>query len=493
MRTWFIWIVISAMMVSGCSSTLSPQEASQARQNITADVTQLKQSLSQHVPDIQQQTAQSYAYLATFMSRFKAPIVGAGKGIGVIYNNQTHTTTYVNINRFDLGAGLAYGHYQALTLFANEQELQEFLDGGYKAGFTNETHGLDNDEVGEGSYQIAGDWPYKTYVYHVDDQAVVGTYQFRTLSINKELTQTAVGEARVANKVNKDNEREALQWHRALPFFAQDVVDKGYDLPNPYGVSLIYAETKQTMTITELEAGFSFWDRGRIPMMFVTFDNNSSHSRSPQLKVDAWLFPFMNLFASVGKVSGTAHIEFELDGNDLIDQIGLECKPFPPQPLCQKLYDFLKDGSVHVPLDVDLDGYNYTLGTVLAAGWNDFFIAVPVSFSYIEMDKANAQELVLNASARIGKQFSWSRGHSIDGYIGASYLDSDLTLIGKHYLPVGEPNEYIDYKIRQENIDKWMMLVGANYNFNKVWSISAEIGYKSSDKQQFISSLNYRF
>ena len=34
-------------------------------------------------------------------------------------------------------------------------------------------------------------------------------------------------------------------WHRSLPFLAQKVVDKGYDLPLPYGVGLTYTNIEQ--------------------------------------------------------------------------------------------------------------------------------------------------------------------------------------------------------------------------------------------------------
>lgn len=145
-----------------------------------------------------------------------------------------------------------------------------------------------------------------------------------------------------------------------------------------------------------------------------------------------------------------------------------------------------------MPLDVDLDGFNYTLGATLATGWRDYFLAIPMSFSYVDMKYANAEELVVNVSPRVGKQFSLKDTSSIDLYIGASYLDSTLTIKGKHYgsLPDGK---YIAYEIKQENLDKWMGLLGANYNFNREWAIHAEYGQNGPDKRQFISSLTRRF
>ncbi len=74
---------------------------------------------------------------------------------------------------------------------------------------------------------------------------------------------------------------------------------------------------------------------------------------------------------------------------------------------------------------------------------------------------------------------------------GQRYLDSRLTISGSQ--PIPGSSESIDYQVEQENIDKWLGLIGANYNFNRDWSISMEYGQNGSKKRQFISSLTRRF
>ncbi|QLE86603.1 hypothetical protein FLM48_16915 [Shewanella sp. Scap07] len=485
----------AALLLTACSTSVPIDQRDAVTRSIDQQSQQLIDNLGRTYPNLSEKVTHSYGYATVFMSRLKVPLIGGGSGIGAIYNNQDGSVIYIDVNRYDLGAGLAYGNYQTVTLFESKASLEQFANGGYRGAFAKESNWSDGSSDVLNHYFIGENSDYPTYVYYESDTNLVGSLQLQTISVNHSLTDTGLGDARVANKEQEIERTAPAKWNRALPFFAQDVIDKGYTLPKPYGVSLIYAETKQAMTIDELEAGFSFWDKGRVPMKFVTFDNNYSHSESPQLKLDAWLFPFMNVFASIGKVNGMAHIEFELDGNDLIDQIGLDCSGFPPKPVCQKVYDALKDNSLYVPLDVDLDGYNYTVGTILAAGWRDYFVTVPISFSYIDMKNAKAEELVVNISPRVGKQIATYLDQSVDVYVGASYLDSDLTIIGQHEIPLPGDGaaEYIDYKIRQENIDKWSFIAGANYNFNRTWSLSMEYGQKGSDKRQFVSALNYRF
>ncbi|GAM73590.1 salmonella typhi CT18 [Vibrio ishigakensis] len=134
------------------------------------------------------------------------------------------------------------------------------------------------------------------------------------------------------------------------------------------------------------------------------------------------------------------------------------------------------------------------MGTVLAAGWQDYFLAIPASVSYVDMKNAKAEELVINVFPRIGKQFHLKDSNSLDVYLGASYLDSTLTIKGQHYFKTDAlQGEHINYKIKQENLDKWMGLIGASYNFNRSWALQAEYGQSGSDKRQFVSSLTHRF
>ncbi|MGF1777976.1 hypothetical protein [Vibrio nomapromontoriensis] len=105
------------------------------------------------------------------------------------------------------------------------------------------------------------------------------------------------------------------------------------------------------------------------------------------------------------------------------------------------------------------------------------------------MRKNDAEGLILNVSPRVGKVIPTIGSQSVALYTGATYLDSTLTLTGTYtYSGVG-----IDYKVKQSNTDKWAGLVGANYNFNRDWSLMMEYGWKSDRKRQFISALNRRF
>ncbi|PMM47970.1 hypothetical protein [Vibrio breoganii] len=501
MRTPFVFTSCIALFMTACSSSIPYEEREEIRQSIDDESEQLIEELAEVYPEIHAQLEEAEGYATGVMSNIKVPLVGGGTGIGAVYNNVDDSTTYIDLYRYDVGAGLGLSSYRMISVLDTPENLEKFSEGFSESSWGTDWNisasGIETEQV----YYLE-DSEIPTYLVFESSASAVGSARLMSVSVNEELTETGVGNAKFANHESAGDESNP-KWDRALPFFAQDVVNQGFSLPLPFGISIIYAESRQDMTITNLEAGMSFIpsEQTTVPIDAVTFDNNYSHSKTPQLKLDAWIFPFMNVFATVGKVNGMAHVEFESDGsvaNHVADNNRL-CNPNigKPADFCEAFSNATGWGPKG--LDVDLDGWNYTIGATFAAGWRDYFLAIPVSVSYIDMKNAKAEELVISVSPRIGKQIPLKGTSSVDVYVGLSYLDSNLTINGQHYIKnppeqlAGLEGEHIDYKIEQENIDKWMGLVGASYNFNRSWAIQAEYGQNGSDKRQFVSSLTHRF
>lgn len=485
----------TVFLMTACSSSIPFEERQGMRESIDHETEQLIEELAEVYPDIHVQIEEADGYATGVLSNIKVPLVGGGSGIGAVYSNTDNSTTYIDLHRYDVGAGLGQSSYKLFSILDTSEDVERFNTGFNDYSWGTEwnlsTNGVNQEKI----YYVEDSEPPTYFVFESNVSAVSSARRL-SVSKNEELTDTGVGNAKFANHTSVEEELNQ-KWDKPLPFFAQDVIDQGFSLPLPFGISILYAETRQDMTISGLEAGFN--GQGTRPMEFMSFDNNYSHSNTPQLKVDAWVFPFMNVFATVGKVNGMAHVEFTGDGSvgtgigDSIVDSAI-CRP-GPRPPGQSRPDFCDDWNGfdgwNASVDVDLDGWNYTIGATFAAGWQDYFLAIPVSVSYVDMKNARAEELVFTVSPRVGKQIPLKDTQSIDVYVGVSYLDSSLTIHGEHY--EGLDGNYINYKITQENVDKWMGLVGASYNLNREWAIQGEFGQNGSDKRQFVSSLTRRF
>lgn len=277
------------------------------------------------------------------------------------------------------------------------------------------------------------------------------------------------------------------KWDRLLPFFGERAVMNGHDLPLPFGISVIYADAQQDMTLTDLSVGFE--GSKEFDLDFISFDNTISHTQTPQLKLDAWVLPFMNVFATFGKVVGTANINFAIDGNEALKQMGIKCPSETNTDICKKLNNqrFEID-----EVEADISGMSYSTGLVLIGGWNSYFILLPVVLSWTDMERNDSDSYTVNISPRLGKKFTFNNGTHLSLYTGVSYLNSQQRLSGSQ--DIDGTGESFNYTISQENIDKWMGVAGGSYSLTKHWSLAFEYGgFDGGNRRQFVSNLTYRY
>ena len=85
---------------------------------------------------------------------------------------------------------------------------------------------------------------------------------------------------------------------RMLPFLGEEARKRGYEIPEPFGVGLVYYKLKRDIEITDVSVG-----RGDAPPVsvshFVDF-GSSSDVDNVNVKVDMFLFPFLLNPAALG-------------------------------------------------------------------------------------------------------------------------------------------------------------------------------------------------
>ncbi len=480
-------LIVLLSSTSACSN-LTAMDA-QEKQSMIDDINHVSvvtiDKFSEKNPNFKDMLDASRGYMVADISTTKVPLVGKAKGVGAIYDNQDDSVTYVNLHRDDIGIGIGHAEYQIVSVFENEESLEVF-------------------RKGLSSSKVSADWNFtegslSSYDVNVKGQSVP-TYtlkdgnqlslaaSFVDIEKNLALTDTGISNTTVSMKGrSKDKVTPVKHWDRALPFFGQQVIELGHDLPLPIGVSFIYASTNQNMELYDLRVKNKEGDY--VPIDFVAFENNNNESITPQIKFDAWVFPFMNVFVSIGRIEGEANVNFGFDKNALTNQLGIDCtlargkeKRFCESPQ-------LVDGVVDVV--AKMEGKSYTVGTVLAGGWDNYFFSLPISFTAVDMDDRNIDGHVFTASPRIGRVFSFQGGSSLAVYAGASYMSNEVRIEGSQ--DVGDTGYAIEYDIWQRTEDNWEPLVGANYNFNQKWSAFFEFTGSHDGRQQFTGGLTRRF
>ena len=491
MRRLIIPIILS---LAACS-TIPVDQRPARRAEIDTAAEAIIERITAQDPSVQAELDSAVGYLAGRLSSVSAPLVGGGSGIGVLVNNRNRTRAYVNLNRFDLSAGLGAQTYGILLIFDDKEVMDSFRQGRWQTAA-----GGDVAAGTAGGTGVVGRQKGFTIRALTEAGLVAGvSLRLIRVSVNHDLTDTGISEISIPNRGfdTPDGQDEGPRiWDRKLPFLAQRVVDGGYDLPLPLGTGITYVYTDQEQLLDQLEIGFDGGEK--TPINFVTFDNAFSKSDTAQVKFDAWLFPFMNVFASIGRVNGRAPLEFTLDGDtaleDLIDGGVVDCEPSstppftPPNPI---ICAALPGTSITVPIEASFTGTTYGIGTVLAGGWNGFFVTIPIVFTYADMEDTNTEGVVTAVTPRAGSVINMGRWGNLAIYGGGQYLKSELDVSGT--FEFGDTGLAVDYKIRQENKDKWNGLIGGNWDINKHWSWALEYGGFVGSRENVITTVSLRF
>jgi hypothetical protein len=284
---------------------------------------------------------------------------------------------------------------------------------------------------------------------------------------------------------------EQRVWGRALPLLAQKVIDLGFELPNPYGAALIGARIRQDLVLEELEV--SIGGGAREPIDWVDFGAPRAEQSTVQAKLDAWLFPFMNVYAVAGKIDGEAQLEIGVPGDELLEFFGLGalCRPPIGQPadICRR--------TLTAQARPKYKGENFGVGINLAMGWDRFFVTLPVTYVWSNVDLVDTTIEAINISPRIGVTGDVGEMGVIAAFVGATYLSADVDLTGSFEFDtsgvpgLGETTT-LDFKIRQRNKDPWNYVVGANWDVSRNWSVMIEAGVGGS-RENLIAGFTYRW
>jgi hypothetical protein len=285
-------------------------------------------------------------------------------------------------------------------------------------------------------------------------------------------------------KERRDQIEGKRVWGRALPFFAQEVIDLGFDLPNPYGLSAIYANIRQDLIVENLRIaiGVDAPPVGPVePLPAVTFSDAWARNQTVQFKADAWVFPFMNVFLVGGYIDGKSELDVNLDLDALFPEAGGGL------------------GTITERARPTYQGTNLGIGTNLAAGWENYFAVLSVTYAFSDLDIVDSRIEAWNISPRIGFTHDLGRWGAAAIYTGATYLSADVELTGQVTIPLPPPlwipvgrELVVDYAVDERNKDPWNALVGGNWDISKSLSLQGEVGFGGS-RENIITSITYRF
>ncbi|WP_305374275.1 TonB-dependent receptor [Photobacterium leiognathi] len=252
-----------------------------------------------------------------------------------------------------------------------------------------------------------------------------------------------------------------------LPIWKEEAQALGYELPKPIGFNLSYMALEQNIDVNSIDLkGLPIW----IPELDMQAEQGSQTSEVLTLRADMWLFPFLNLYVLGGKMTGTSETAVNVHNKFLGDY---------------RIDNF----------KLDLDGYLYGGGVVLAGGYKQIFGLVDISYTETELTVIDGSISAWVISPRIGYDF-YQQGLPLRVWGGAMYQNVEQSLSGKLSdlnLPPFIENiaKNGTFHIEQQLSTPWNPILGMQYQINPNLYLLAEAGF--GDRTSLFTSIDFRF
>lgn len=287
-----------------------------------------------------------------------------------------------------------------------------------------------------------------------------------------------------------DATRPSESQSRILPIWGDEARARGYDIPEPFGIGYNYMNLRQDIVVDKI--GFIMpknEDFGNA--LKIEAGHTREKSETHMLKLDSWVFPFMNIYGLYGKTKGKSHTTLaggsvDFGGGSIVGLDGL-----------------LKDQ----PFDLDFEGKTYGAGMTLAGGYEQFFTTVDINYTKTNLDILDGDIKAVVISPRVGYEFIFSpliagQGNTkLQVWTGAMYQDitqrfkgdiSGLSLPPKFQGMINELHDPdMKFDVKQHLAHKWSNLAGARLEVTRNFNIISEVGF--NNRNSFFISGEFRF
>ena len=269
--------------------------------------------------------------------------------------------------------------------------------------------------------------------------------------------------------LNEEYQTIKVELDRLFPLLGQEARKAGYDLPKPYGISLINMFQNTTMHMTSFEIDGIDLDFNKI------LDGDSTYQNltyAPLLRADVWVFPFLSVGLLLGATDTSTDVTLESASGLSIDR-----------PLRPPLEIIAPNASVKIDT-FKTNSLLYGVGVTVAGGIGDFFSTIDFQYITSYTSEADVSVEMVVITPLIGYNFT---SVGVRAFIGAQYQDLKESLT--FAIPTNDGS--LSGKVGLYS-DDWAGVIGGNYDFTRHWSTNLLLSY-GVDRSNMTLAIAYRW
>ncbi|MFY9995154.1 MAG: hypothetical protein WAK61_09185 [Leclercia sp.] len=286
-----------------------------------------------------------------------------------------------------------------------------------------------------------------------------------------------------------------------FPIWGDEARARGYSIPLPFGIGINYMNMRQNIDVDSI--GFSGLALGNHAIPTDMFNIDAGHTReqskTENLRLDMWVFPFLNIYGIVGHTRGSSVSNVSVDA-DPSRYTGVD------RVIASSVHQLYQSGELQdIDFVLDFKGTTWGTGFTLAGGYQNWFALVDTNYTRTDFDILDGKISALTVSPRVGYRFSFQgpAGQSHLGvWLGTMYQDvqqefrgslDDLDMPAALQPLINSVNQNGDgrFDVKQKLTSPWNMLIGTQFEMTPNFNLLTEFGF--NQRNSFFVAGEYRF
>lgn len=277
-----------------------------------------------------------------------------------------------------------------------------------------------------------------------------------------------------ATKTRPDSANPLNRWPYFLPFFADEAWDRGHRLPYALGFMPGFYSGRRHIKVSDAAVDIA---GSTISAAGLTRIKVKSRELNWSMRLDAWIFPFLSVYALGG---------YTRQHTDAAIQAGR--------------FDRKRDGrrvrSVDFNIAIDLTGATYGGGITLVGGYKNYFAAFDTNYtvSVLRGDLIWGNRLSPDVKAHLcSVRLGW-RKQICDSHLavwfGETYWDTTNTIRGNPDIPIiGK----VGFSLKESTIKPWSTHIGAQFELTQKVQFMVDMGTNFSGLFCITPAFMHRF